>query len=53
MRKPSISKIRGGLYKSARILGDVSAVKNKRIGKRIGRRLAGRVTGRALGRLFR
>lgn len=41
------------LYKLARLLGDVNAVKRGRVGRRIGRRIAGRATGRGLGRLFR
>lgn len=49
----SISAIRRILYRTARVLGDAQAVKNKRVGRRIGRRIAGRVTGRGLGRLFR
>lgn len=49
----SISAIRRILYRTARVLGDAQAVKNKRVGRRIGRRIAGRITGRGLGRLFR
>ncbi len=49
----SIGSTRSILYKVARILGDVNAVKRGTVGKRVGRRLAGRVTGRGLGRLFR
>lgn len=41
------------LYKIARLLGDVQAVQNGRVGRRVGRRVAGRATGRGLGRLFR
>lgn len=44
---------RGFLYALARLMGDMSAVKHKRVGRRVGRRIAGRATGRALGRLFR
>lgn len=44
---------RGFLYKLARFLGDVNAVKKGRVGRRIGRRVAGRATGRALGKLFK
>lgn len=50
---PSISKIRSALYKTARILGDVNAVKRGKVGKRLARRVAGRATGRGLGRLFK
>lgn len=49
----TISKTRTMLYKTARFLGDVSAVKNGTIGKRILRRGAGKITGRALGKLFK
>jgi len=49
----SIGKSRGFLYKLARILGDVNAVKKGRVGRRVGRRVAGRATGRGLGKLFR
>jgi hypothetical protein len=49
----SIGKTRGALYRLARILGDVQAVKKGRVGKRIGRRVVGRHVGRGMGRLFR
>lgn len=49
----SISKIRSLLYHTARILGDVQAVRRGRVGTRIGRRVVGRATGRLFGRLFR
>lgn len=49
----SIGKTRGSLYKLARILGDVQAVRKGRVGKRIGRRVVGRYAGRGMGRLFR
>lgn len=49
----TISKVRTALYKSARLLGDVSAVKNGTIGKRLLRRAAGRATGGFLGKLFK
>jgi hypothetical protein len=52
-RNTSISSTRGGLYKLARLLGDVQAVQSGRVGRRAGRRVAGRATGRGLGRLFR
>jgi hypothetical protein len=41
------------LYKLAKFLGDVNAVKRGRVGKRVARRIAGRATGRQLGRWFR
>jgi len=49
----SINRTRGSLYRLARLLGDVQAVKKGRVGKRIGRRVVGRYTGRGIGRLFR
>jgi hypothetical protein len=49
----SINKVRRSLYKTARLLGDVNAVKRGTVGKRIGRRAVGRATGRGLGRLFK
>jgi len=51
--KRSISKTRSGLYKAARILGDIQAVAEGRAGKRIARRLVGRATGKLLGKLFK
>lgn len=44
------------MYDTAKILGDISAVKSgdpKKIGKRIGRRVAGKQTGKLLGKLFK
>jgi hypothetical protein len=52
-RMMSINRTRGSLYKLARILGDVQAVRKGRVGKRIGRRVVGRYAGRGMGRLFR
>lgn len=49
----SISKTRGILYFIAKILGDVQAVRNNRIGRRIGWRVAGNLTSRILGGIFR
>jgi hypothetical protein len=46
-------KARGFLYKLARIMGDVNAVKRGRVGRRVARRAAGRATGKALRRLFK
>ena len=48
-----INKLRSGLYKSARILGDVNAAQKKKIGKRIARRVVGKFTGRAIGEITR
>lgn len=48
-----INKSRSFLYKLNRILGDVNAVQNGRVGRRVGRRVAGRATGRSLRKLFK
>lgn len=44
---------RGWLYKVARLLGDVNAVKKGKVGRRIGRRAAGRATGKLFRKLFK
>lgn len=53
----TISKVRGGLYAAAKLLGDVQALTHpnpgKAIPKRIARRLAGKASGRFLGWLFK
>lgn len=48
-----ITKIRTFLYTTAKILGDIQAVKNGTIKQRIGRRIVGRITGKMIGRLFK
>jgi hypothetical protein len=50
MRKQgsAIGQVRRGLYKTARLLGDLHAVTTGKIG----RRLVNRAIGRAIGRLF-
>lgn len=45
--------LRSALYKAARLMGDVNAVKKGKVGKRVARRAAGKVTGRSLGKLFK
>lgn len=45
--------MRSLLYRLARFLGDVSAVRRGRVVQRPERRAAGRVLGRLLGKLFR
>ena len=45
--------LRSSLYKAARIMGDINAVKKGKVGKRVARRVAGKSTGKALGKLFR
>ena len=49
----TIPKIRSALYKTSKALGDVQAVKKKKVGKRVGRRVVGKMAGRLLGKLFR
>ncbi|MFK8883616.1 hypothetical protein R0833_08805 [Bacillus amyloliquefaciens] len=49
----NINKTRGLLYKIARILGDVQAAKNGRLGKRIARRAAGKATNKMMRNLFK
>lgn len=44
---------RGWLYRIAKFLGDVNAVKKGKVGKRIARRAAGKMTGRGLRKLFK
>ena len=43
--------VRSSLYKAARIMGDVNAVKKGKVGKRVARRAAGKATGRTLRKL--
>ena len=49
----SIARTRSVLYRLARLLGDLQAIRRRRIAKRIGWRLSGRLTSHALGRLWR
>lgn len=42
----SIGKIRSLLYKTARILGDINAIKRGRVKRRIRNRVVGKLTGR-------
>jgi len=49
----TISKFRSALYRLARFLGDVSAVKRGKVGKRVARRAAGKATGRLFRKLLR
>jgi hypothetical protein len=48
-----MKSLRSSLYRVARVLGDVSAVRKGRVTKRIARRVAGKATGRAMGKLFK
>ncbi len=45
--------MRSFLYKLARLLGDVNAVKKGRVGKRVARRAAGRMAGKGMRKLFK
>lgn len=45
--------VRGWLYRLARLMGDVNAVRKKRVGRRVGRRAAGKASGRLFRRLFK
>ncbi|WML44093.1 hypothetical protein [Neobacillus sp. PS3-40] len=49
----SINKFRSLLYGTAKILGDVNAIKKGKVGKRVERRIAGKLSGRLLGKLFK
>ena len=43
---------RGWLYRIARLMGDVNAVKKRKVARRVGRRAAGKVSGRLFRRIF-
>lgn len=49
----TIGKLRSVLYKSARVLGDVNAVRRGRVPQRLVRRAIGKVTGRGIGSIMR
>lgn len=51
--KLTFAKVRKGLYKTAKAMGDVQAVRKKKVGKRVARRVAGKATGKMLGKLFK
>jgi len=51
--KLTFAKLRKGLYKTAKVMGDVQAVRKKKVGKRVARRVAGKATGKMLGKLFK
>jgi len=40
--------LRNGLYKAARALGDLNAIKRGKVGRRAGRRIVGKATGRGI-----
>jgi hypothetical protein len=45
--------MRSLLYKLAKFLGDINAVKKGKVGRRVGRRAAGKLSGRILRKLFK
>jgi hypothetical protein len=47
MKKITIGKIRSFMYITAKILGDVNAVKRNKIGTRVTNRVTGKVSSRA------
>ena len=47
MKKITISKTRSFLYQTAKILGDINAIKRNKIGTRVTNRLTGKVSARA------
>lgn len=47
----TISKLRSALYTTAKVLGDVDAVKKGKVGKRAKNRVLGKLTGRLLRKL--
>ena len=49
----TIGKTRSALYKTAKILGDINAVKRGTIGRRVTHRISGRISARLLSRLVR
>lgn len=48
-----IEKVRGALYKTAKVLGDVQAVKKKKVAQRVIRRAAGKAIGSIFKKLFK
>lgn len=48
-----MNRTRSGLYRIARLLGDVNAVRKKKVGKRVLRRAAGKGAGRLLRKLLK
>ena len=52
-KRNSISQARSSLYRLARSLGDVNAIRKGAVGRRLARRVTGKATGRLLGKLSR
>ena len=53
MNKITIGKTRSFLYKKAKILGDINAIKRNKIGTRVTNRVTGKVSARARSYLSR
>lgn len=51
--KITLAKVRGALYKTAKAMGDVQAVRKKKVGKRVARRVAGKAASKVLRNLIR
>ena len=51
MKLPSIGKTRSFLYKSGKILGDISAVKRGSISHRLATRISGKVASRLINKI--
>ena len=51
--KISVGKTRSALYKSAKILGDINAIRRGSIGRRLTHRLTGKISARILSKLIR
>lgn len=51
--KITLAKVRGALYKTAKAMGDVQAVRKKKVGKRIARRVAGKAASKVLRNLIK
>lgn len=48
-----INKVRGVLYGTAKVLGDVNAVQKGKISQRIGRRIAGKYASKIMNNIFK
>ena len=48
MGKFTIGKTRSALYKSAKLLGDINAIKRGKIGRRVTHRISGKLSTRLL-----
>ena len=49
----TIGKTRSALYKTAKILGDINAIKRGKIGKRVTHRISGKLSARLLSSFVR